>query len=121
MKNDGFEVSEDANISASPVLEPSLANAETDPFAKHKKDPKKFHYRALNTKSHNIRKKEAGGYQTIGGSEFGDLVLAKIPKELYEARIKANSEKADKRGKAIRDSFADKTNRFARHGLTAEE
>lgn len=116
-----IDVPENAQISVVSVREPSLANPETDPFSKFKKNPEKFHYRALNIKTHNLRTKEASGYQTVSGSEFGDLVLARIPKEIYEARQKKREKKSEDRGKAIKDSFQDQTNRYAKHGLKAEE
>lgn len=64
----------------------SLASPDYDPFKKFKKDENKFYYRAVNTRPHLLRKREAEGYQTIPGSEYGDLVLAKLPKEVRKER-----------------------------------
>jgi hypothetical protein len=77
------------------VSRPTLANERFDPFNKFKTEPDKFHYRAINTRAHQLRRREAEGYQTIAGSEFGDLVLAKIPKEIKEQRAQAVIEKSD--------------------------
>lgn len=118
---DELEFKDDAQVTVVPIKEPSLAHPDTDPFAKFKKNPEKFHYRAINTRPHNLRKKEASGYQTVGGSEFGDLVLAKIPKDIYEQRDKVKLQKAANVGKSIKDSFVDQTNRYAKDGLRAEE
>lgn len=107
----GFEIPDGVRISVSPVMEPSLANSASDPFQKFKTDPDRFHYRALNKKPQNVSIKEAMGYQPIGGSEFGDLVLAKIPKERRQMREQYHRTKAENQIKAAQDTFRDKAKR----------
>lgn len=110
-KAEEFSIPEGANISVKPVLEPSLSNDFSDPFKKHKTEPEKFHYRALNKKAMNINTKEAMGYKTIGGTEYGDLVLAKIDKSLYEARKRNVAEKSRRAVEAARESFVEEARR----------
>jgi len=110
-KSVGFAIPDGARISVSPIMEPSLANSASDPFQKFKTEPEKFHYRALNKKPQNVSVREAMGYQTIGGSEFGDLVLAKIPKERRQMREEYHRAKANNQIKAASDSFRDKAKR----------
>jgi len=106
-----FEIPDNANIVVKPILEPSLSNEQSDPFTKHKTEPDKFHYRALNKKAQNVSMKEAMGYKTIGGAAVGDLILAKIPRELYEARKKSVSEKTRRQTEAARDRFREEAAR----------
>jgi len=91
-------------ISAKPQRRVSLTNAEFDPFTKHKTDPSMY-YRAINVRPHNLRKREAEGYKTIPGSEYGDLILAKLPKDVRKEREDYIKEKTKNQTRAAVDSF----------------
>lgn len=85
----------------------NLTSPEFDPFGKFKTDEERYHYRALNVRPQNLRERIAQGYETIPGSEFGDLILGQIPKEVHqrqvaheEARTKAQQRSAVERFKA---------------------
>jgi hypothetical protein len=82
----------------------SLSNPEFDPFTKFKTE-KGMYYRAINTRPHNLRKREAEGYKTIPGSEYGDLVLAKLPKEIRTEREGYIKEKTLNQTRAAVDQF----------------
>lgn len=92
-------------VYARPAARVSLANPQFDPFAKHKTDEKRFYYRAINTRPHNLRKREAEGYETIKGSEYGDLVLAKMPKDLRQERVEYVQEKTVQQHRATAEQF----------------
>lgn len=83
----------------------SLADPQYDPFKEHKKDENKFYYRAVNTRPHLLRKREAEGYQTIPGTEYGDLVLAKLPKDVRKEREDYAKEKTIRQTKAAVEQF----------------
>lgn len=100
------------------VLRPSLASEKADPFKKFKTEPDKFYYRAINTRESNVRVREAQGYQTIGGSQFGDLVLAKIPREQREAQEAAIRAKNEAQREAVIEQFKEEA---ARHGVESYE
>lgn len=99
------------NITTTSRKRVSLANPEFDPFKKHKTEPNKFHYRALNTRAHNIRKREAEGYQTIPGSEYGDLILGKLPKEIRKEREDYIKEKTEAQKQASVERFREEAER----------
>lgn len=109
---------ETPNITVEPRRRPSLADPQFDPFNKYKKEEDKFYYRAINTRPHLLRKREAEGYQPIKGSEYGDLVLARIPKEDREAREKYLKDKAKSQLRSARESFHEQA---ARHGVKTYE
>ena len=64
-----------------------------------------FYYRAVNTRPHLLRKREAEGYQTIPGTEYGDLVLAKLPKDVRKEREDYAKEKTIRQTKAAVEQF----------------
>jgi hypothetical protein len=102
---------EEIAVSVYPVRLPSLASRETDPFTRFKTDEKRFAYKAINTRPNLKRQREAEGWETIPGSEYGDLVLAKIPKSISEARTKMKQEKTERQTKAIREGFREEAAR----------
>jgi hypothetical protein len=102
-KNPGGVTLPEGQITVDRVRRPTLADKRFDPFEKFKTEPDKFHYRALNSKAHNISKKEAQGYETIGGSQFGDLVLGRIPKDIRQANERYALEKDPKQRAAARE------------------
>ena len=105
-------------ITVERVLRPSLTNKKADPFGKYKTEPDKFYYRALNTKATNMRIREAQGYQPIGGSEFGDLVLAKLPKEQREMREQELRDKNKAQLEAVKEQFKEEGRK---HGVEVYE
>ena len=88
----------------------SLADPNYDPFKKFKTE-KGMYYRALNTRPHNLRKREAEGYKTIPGSEYGDLVLAKMPMDVREAREGVTQEKTSNQKRAAVEQFKEDASR----------
>ena len=90
------------------VQPPTLSDINFDPFEKHKTDKDKFSYRALNKRPLNLEKKEAMGWKVVedstkGGSvQYGDLVLAKMPKPLQEVKTKKKQAKADDMSRAVK-------------------
>lgn len=94
--------------SLGPVQVPNFTNAQFDPFGKFKTDTKRFHYRGLNTKEINLSRKQAAGYEVVtdpekGGSvKFGDLVLGRIDRSLYEARMKKSEDKARSMARSVK-------------------
>jgi hypothetical protein len=90
------------------VQPPTLANASFDPFSKYKTDPDRYHYRALHTQPMNLSRKQAAGYDIVtdeekGGSvQFGDLVLGRIDKGLYDARTENDVKKAKSMTKNVK-------------------
>lgn len=108
-----FEFPDNARIEVlGPVKLPSLADPAFDPFNEHKTEPKKFHYRALNTRPHMLRKREAQGYQIVPGApEYGDLVLARIPKEIKDAREKAKEKKMKSMSRSVKERFVEEAER----------
>uniref|UniRef100_A0A6M3K8G9 Uncharacterized protein n=2 Tax=viral metagenome TaxID=1070528 RepID=A0A6M3K8G9_9ZZZZ len=102
-----------------PVAPPTLTGAQFDPFEKFKKEPNKFHYRALNNRAHNLRKREAEGYELVQGAKpFGDLVLAKIPIENKKAREKKKSDRLSSMKRAVKAKFREEA---AQHGVETFE
>jgi hypothetical protein len=95
----------------------SLTNPDFDPFTKFKTDPSMY-YRAINVKPHNVRKREAEGYKTIPGSEYGDLVLAKLPKEVRVEREDYIKEKTKGQTRAAVERFKEDS---AKSGVKAYE
>jgi len=101
-----LQVRDGARIELSgPVKEPTLANEQFDPFDKFKTGPDKYHYRALNIRPQNMRVRMAEGYETIEGSEYGDLILGKIPLEVHKTRIEKEEMKTKQRTTAAVDKF----------------
>jgi hypothetical protein len=94
--------------SLGPVQVPTFSSAQFDPFGKFKTEPNKYHYRGLNTKEINLSRKQAAGYEVVtdpekGGSvKFGDLVLGRIDKGLYEARMKKSDDKARSMARSVK-------------------
>jgi len=82
----------------------SLTNPDFDPFTKFKTE-KGMYYRAINVRPHNVRKREAEGYKTIPGSEYGDLILAKLPKDIREEREDYVKEKTKNQTRAAVEQF----------------
>lgn len=98
-------IDDDARIEVGePVRKPALVNVQFDPFEPFKKEPDKFYYRALNIRPQNLRTRTAEGFETIAGSEYGDLVLGKIPLEEHKRRV----DKEEKRNKLIKKAAADR-------------
>ena len=91
-------------ISAQSRKRVSLTNPDFDPFTKFKTE-KGMYYRAINTRAHNLRKREAEGYKTIPGSEYGDLILAKLPKDIREEREGYVKEKTINQTRAAVEQF----------------
>jgi hypothetical protein len=92
------------NISTQSRKRVSLTNPDFDPFTKFKTEPDMY-YRAINTRAHNLRKREAEGYKTIPGSEYGDLILAKLPKEIRVEREDYIKEKTKNQTRAAVEQF----------------
>ena len=82
----------------------SLGHPDFDPFTKFKTE-KNMYYRAINTRAHNLRKREAEGYKTIPGSEYGDLILAKLPKDVRTEREDYIKEKTINQTRAAVEQF----------------
>lgn len=95
----------------------SLSNPDFDPFNKFKTE-KGMYYRAINTKPHNVRKREAEGYKTIPGSEYGDLILAKLPKDVRVEREDYIKEKTKGQTRAAVEKFKEDS---AKSGVKAYE
>lgn len=119
MRNDGE--APEVRVSVEPRRKVNLTSTQFDPFTKFKTDEKHFHYRALNMKPDNLNVREAEGYDYRfhnGAARFGDLILARIPRELHEEN------RSDVRGKTERQTEA-AVNQFkedaARHGVEVFE
>jgi hypothetical protein len=97
--------SEAPDISVRPVKEPTLAEAQFDPFTPYKTEPEKYSYRALNIRPQNMRTRQAEGWETIPGSEYGDLILGKLPLREMERRVKKEEKKIRDRTHAAADRF----------------
>jgi len=97
--------SEAPNITVRPVKEPSLTEERFDPFTPFKTEPEKYSYRALNIRPQNMRTRIAEGWETIPGSEYGDLILGKLPKRELERREKKEEKKIFDRTHAAADRF----------------
>ena len=95
----------------------SLTNPDFDPFTKFKTE-KGMYYRAINMKPHNVRKREAEGYKTIPGSEYGDLILAKLPKDIRVEREDYVKEKTMSQTRAAVEKFKEDS---AKSGIKAYE
>jgi hypothetical protein len=103
-----FEFPDGAQINViGRVKEPSLGDANFDPFAKFKVDEHKYYYRALNVRPQNLRVREAQGFKTIPESEYGDLVLGRLPKEQWEALEAKNIKKIKSMEQAPKAQFAE--------------
>jgi len=88
-----------------PVAKPSLCSDQFDPFKEFKTEPEKYAYRALNIRPQNMRTRLAEGWETIPETEFGDLILAKIPIGEHERRINKEEMKTKQRTHAAVDQF----------------
>lgn len=122
-KGQALEIPDDAKIDVlGPVKVPTLADPQYDPFNKDKTEPKKFHYRALNTRGHMLRKREAQGYQVVpGAKEYGDLILGRIPKEINDARAKVKAEKAKSMSRSVEERFKQEAERSGIEPLTKSD
>lgn len=96
----------------SPVKEPTLAEAAFDPFAEFKTDEENYHYRALNVRPHNMRERQAQGYETIPNSEYGDLILAKIPREVHEKREAKEARRTKERTDAVKTKYEEEAQKM---------
>jgi hypothetical protein len=91
-----------------PVQPPTLANTMFDPFEKYKTDQNRYHYRALQVNPQNLSRKQAAGYEIVRDEEkgesvqFGDLVLGRMDKGLYDARTAKDLEKAKRAVKGVK-------------------
>ena len=88
-----------------PMAKPSLTNDQFDPFKPFKTDEEHYSYRALNIRPQNMRTRLAEGWETIPESEYGDLILAKIPKGELDRRITKEEMKTKQRSHAAVDQF----------------
>ena len=101
-----LKVPDGARIKAgAPVKEPTLTNEQFDPFTKFKTEEDKYTYRALNSRPQNMRVRQAEGWETIEGSEYGDLILGKLPLQEHERRIQKEEMKTKARTHAAVDQF----------------
>jgi hypothetical protein len=122
--NEGAIISEksvDEILSTSyayPSRMPTLASRESDPFTKYKTDEKNFAYRALNKKPMNLAEREAQGWETIPGSEYGDLILAKMPRDRKDSMNRQTQEKTKAQTQATTERFKEEA---ARSGVTTFE
>lgn len=96
----------------------NLTNAKFDPFTKFKTDEKRFYYRALNTKPENLSIREAEGFQLIPEAKFGDLVLAKMPRDMHEEATAETREKTERQTEAAVTQFKETA---ASHGVETFE
>lgn len=105
------EFPDDATIdNLGPIQPPTLSDVKFDPFEKYKTDKDRFAYRALNKRPLNLEKKEAMGWKVVnnpvkgGAVEYGDLILAKMPKQLQTVKDKQKQNKADKMARAVKQT-----------------
>ena len=106
---EGAEIGSPSNISVSYVTPPSLMGKRFDPFTKYKTEEDKYHYRAVNIKPLVFSRRQADGYTKVSKSpQFGDLVLCRIPREIYEARAKLKERKTASMKRASIEEFKDK-------------
>ena len=96
----------------------SLKNRSEDPFTKFKTDEKRYSYRALNTNSRNMREKEAEGWEPIAEAKYGDLILAKIPREDFEERSQNVQERTQAQTTAAVESFREEA---AKNGVQVDQ
>jgi hypothetical protein len=96
---------EEMAISVSPGVMPALTDPHFDPFTKFKTDTKNFAYRAINSRANLRREREAQGWQPIPGAEYGDLVLAKIPRDVDSKMKLAQSERTKRQTDATKATF----------------
>jgi hypothetical protein len=101
-------------VSAAPRKKVNLIDARSDPFSKFKTDEKRFYYRALNTKPDNLSVREAEGFQVMPEAKFGDLVLAKLPREAHEEQAEEVRDKTFRQTDAAVNQFKEEA---ARHGV----
>ena len=84
----------------------TLADPRFDPFNQWKTDEKHFHYRALNTNPKNMQVKKAEGWEIVDPqATYGDLILAKIPREEQQERVKETRERTKAQITAAVDQF----------------
>lgn len=95
-----------------PVKEPTIASKQFDPFEPFKKDPEEYHYRALNIQPRNMRERKAQGYEMIPDTEFGDLVLGRIPKAEHERRIAKEESLGKRQTKAAAEQFKEQADKY---------
>ena len=101
-----LKVRDGAKISVGePRGKPSLTSDQFDPFKPYKTDEEKYSYRALNIRPQNMRTRLAEGWETVPDSEYGDLILARLPKEELDRRIEKEETKTKKRTNAAVDQF----------------
>ncbi len=101
---------DDTKIEVHDVKSPSLAGGQFDPFDQFKTEPDKYYYRALNTRPQNMRVRQAEGYETIKGSEYGDLILGKLPLEEHNRRIAKEAVKIKRQETAAKERFKSEAN-----------
>lgn len=97
---------------------PSLANAQFDPWKKFKTDPEHFYYRGIPTRPRERSMRESEGYIPITGSEFGDLVLAKLPIDMQQENVAEINDKTKRQEEAAVNQFREEA---ARHGVETFE
>ncbi len=108
-----LQVPDNASVKVGePVAKPTLLDAAFDPFSKFKTDEEKYEYRALNIRPQNMRVRQAEGWETIEGSDFGDLILGQLPKEEYNRRIAREEQKTRARTHAAVDQFRAEADRM---------
>ena len=105
----GIEVKDLDSVKAlGRVKEPSLGDPNYDPFKQFKTEEDKYYYRALNVRPHNLRMREAQGFKTIPGTEYGDLVLGKMPRHIKESLDAKERKKATEMLAAPKNEFKQK-------------
>ena len=106
-ESEGLELPDDAEVLAGPPVKiPTLADAQFDPFNKWKTDPQNYYYRALSSREKNINKRKAMGYEIVSpDATHGSLILGRLPRELKDARDKANTAKAESQSKVVAEGF----------------
>jgi hypothetical protein len=95
-----------------PVKRPTMSDSQFDPFEPFKTEPDKYHYRALNIRPQNMRVRKAEGYETIPDSDYGDLVLGKIPKEEHDRRIAKEEAKTQRMHGVAVENFKQEAEKF---------
>jgi hypothetical protein len=108
----GFAIPEGASISVERRAKPSLADKRFDPANKFKTDPDHFYYRYIPSRPRERNMREAEGYQPIPGSEFGDLVLAKLPKEIQQENVAELNDKTERQTDATVNQFKEEARRM---------
>lgn len=105
--SEGLELPDDAEVKVGdPVRIPTLASPEFDPFNKWKTDPQHYYYRGLSMREKNINKRKAMGYEIVSpDATHGTLILGRLPREIKEARDKANVTKAESQSKSVAEHY----------------